>query len=378
MSLPLFELESWFTAAEGKYDLTLSHSDCEPLAIADLLTSAEWEAFRSIGLNYGPSDGYPELRRLVAAQYQSIEPDGVAIFNGPSEAVYSFMRAVLRPGDEVVVMAPLFQPLHSIARSIGCAVTEWRPTDEIACTFDVSALEAVCSEATKLIVVNFPHNPTGQMVSETDFRRIAQIARSHHALLFSDEVFRWLEIPPLRALPAACELYDQGVSVAGMSKPFGLSGLRIGWLATRCESIREAVKQYRFNTSEMTNTVTQWLACRALERKHEILARNHSLIGLNLNLLEQFVARHEALLGLRIPKAGTMAIVEQRTGLSSTELCQRFLDDQRVLLVPGKPLGMSDRLLRFGLGRKGIANGLDRLTSFFRRLKPERHGIHAA
>jgi aspartate/methionine/tyrosine aminotransferase len=73
-----------------------------------------------------------------------------------------------------------------------------------------------------------------------------------------------------------------------------------------------------------------------------------------------------------------MAIVEQRTGLASTELCQRFLEDQRVLLVPGAALGMSERLLRFGLGRKGLANGLDRLTSFFRRLNPERHRIHAA
>lgn len=87
MSLPLFELENWFSAAEGKCDLTLSHSDCEPLTIAGLLTSAEWEAFRSIRLNYGPSDGYPELRRLVAAQYQSIEPHDVTIFNGPSEVL---------------------------------------------------------------------------------------------------------------------------------------------------------------------------------------------------------------------------------------------------------------------------------------------------
>lgn len=365
MSLPLFELENWFVAAEGKYDITLSHSDCEPRQIADLLTNEEWEEFRAIKLPYGPTDGYPDLRRLVAAQYESVEPGDVAIFNGPSEAVYTFMRAVLQPSDEVVVMAPLFHPLHAIARSMGCTVKQWRPTDEIDCTFDVSALEAACSEATKLIVVNFPHNPTGQMVSELDFRRIA---RSHNALLFSDKVFRWLEIPPLRALPAACDLYDNAVSVAGMSKPFGLSGLRIGWLVTKCESVRQAVKLYRFNTTETTNTPGQWLACRALARPHDILARNRSLIVENLNLLQQFVAKYEPPLRLYIPKAGTMAVVEQRTGISSTELCQRFLDDERILLVPGKLLGMSDRMLRFGLGRNGFAEGLDRLSLFFSNL----------
>ena len=199
MVLPLFELENWFAAAEGRYDLTLGHSDCEPLAVADLLASGDWEAFRSLKLPYGCIEGDPELRRLVAGQYETVAPDDVAIFNGPSEAVYTFMRAMLKPSDEVVVMTPLFHPLHAIARSIGCTVRPWPPADEIACTFEVSALEAVCSEATRLIVVNFPHNPTGQMVSESDFRRIAQIASSHHTLLFSDEVFRWLEIPPLRA-----------------------------------------------------------------------------------------------------------------------------------------------------------------------------------
>jgi aspartate/methionine/tyrosine aminotransferase len=188
-------------------------------------------------------------------------------------------------------------------------------------------------------------------------------------LLFNDEVFRLLELPPLQALPAACDLYENAVSVAGLSKVFGLGGLRIGWLVTKCQTVRQAIRQYRFNTSEATNTPGQWLACQVLEQPHDVLARNRSRIVENLSLLKQFVARHESWLRLHVPKAGTMAIVEQQTGLSSTEFCQRFLDQQRVLLIPGKPLGMPDHLLRFGLGRKSFSEGLDRLSSFLTKGK---------
>lgn len=139
-------------------------------------------------------------------------------------------------------------------------------------------------------------------------------------------------------------------------------------MATKCDEIKNAVKQYRFYTAEMTNTPRQWLGCHALRRKNEIIARNRSLISTNLDRLEAFVNSHGATLKLLRPKAGTMALVEQHTGLTSTELCQRALDEQRIFLIPGKPLGMSDRWLRFGLGMSDFAQGLERLDSFLRRL----------
>jgi aspartate/methionine/tyrosine aminotransferase len=289
-------------------------------------------------------------------------------FNGPSEVIYTFMRAMLSPEDTVVVQNPMFQTLHSIARHTGCTVREWRPKDEAGCEFDVSDLAAICDRTTTLIVINFPHNPTGQTVPESEFRRIIDIAAAAGAMLFSDEAFRLLELPPQRTLPAACDLYDKAVSATGLSKPFGLGGLRIGWMATKCDGIRSAVKRYRYNTVEMTNTPCQWLACRALERKEEVLARNRALISANLERLAALAAKHDRLLKLFRPKAGTMAIVEQRTSLSSTEFCERILEEERLFLIPGRPLGMSDRFLRFGLGMSDFASGLERLDRFLKRL----------
>jgi aspartate/methionine/tyrosine aminotransferase len=367
MNLPPFPLVEWFSVAEGRFDISLSHSDCEPLSVFDLLGENELAEFADFCLGYGTFSGLDELRRGVASQYETIEPDDVLVCGGASEAIYTFMRTTLNPGDQVVVQTPLFNTLHAIARSIGCEVTEWRPTNETTCEYDVSALAGLCGECTKLVVFNFPHNPTGQTVSEEELRAIVETARRSDAFVFSDEQFRLLEMPGISPLPAACDLYEKAVSVASVSKTHGLGGLRIGWLATRCRRIIEAARQYRFYTTEMTNTPCQHLASRALGRGDDILRRNRSRIAANVERLCLFAEQQHGKLVFHRPKAGTMAVVEQRTPLASTELCNRLLDAERVFLVPGGVIGMSDRLLRFGLGRDDFAEGLARFEDFLRR-----------
>lgn len=364
MRLPPFQLVNWFSAAEGRFDLSLSHSDCEPLSVSDLLDDEELAAFANFRLGYGAFAGLDELRNLVARQYETIEADDVLIFGGASEAIYTFMQATLKAGDEVVVQSPLFNTLHGIARSIGCRVTEWRPTDEMTCSFDTLALPDLCNERTKVLVFNFPHNPTGQMISADNLRSIIDTARLSDAFVFSDEQFRLLEMPSTSTLPAACDLYEKAVSVTGVSKTHGLGGLRIGWLATRCRDVISAARKYRYYTTEMTNTPCQHLAIRALERGNELLQRNRSRIGANVERLRSFVSQHHDKLVLHAPKAGTMTVVEQRTRLTSTELCERLLNEEKVFLIPGGVMGMSDRLLRFGLGRDDFAQGLERLGEF--------------
>src|SRR5262249_55872854 len=129
MTLPLFDLVEWFATAEGRFDLSLSHSACQPQAIADFLNEDDWKSFADVNLNYGAFEGLAELRQAIADKYESVEPSQVITFNGPSEVIYTFMRALLKPGDTVAVQSPLFQTLHSIARHIGCSVKEWRPVD---------------------------------------------------------------------------------------------------------------------------------------------------------------------------------------------------------------------------------------------------------
>ncbi len=366
--LARFPLVDWFAAAEGRFDFSLSHSDCEPLHCSDVLNDQELKEFGDSRLGYGPFAGLEDLRNLVAHQYQTIKPEDVLIFNGASEAIYTFMRTMLKPDDEVVVQNPLFQSLHAIAHALGCHLVEWRPTNELTCDFDVSVLSNLCNERTKLLVFNFPHNPSGQMISESDLRVVVETAQKSNAFIFSDEQFRLLELPPTSPLPAACDLYEKAISIASVSKTFGLGGLRIGWMATRSPEVIAAAKEYRFYTTEMTNTPCQLLAARALERGAEILGRNRLRLQANLEKLSSFVEQQKGILILHPPKAGTMALVEQLTPLSGREFCTRLLDEERAFLVPGDVMGISNRLLRFGIGREDLGEGLERLRNFVNRL----------
>ena len=364
MTLTPFELVNWFSAAEGRFDISLSHSDCEPLAVSDLLDAQELTKFTCFDLGYGSFMGLEDLRNEVAQQYTTVTPQNVLIFSGASEAIYTFMRTMLNPGEEVIVQTPIFHSLYGVAQSIGCKMVEWRPADDMTCSYDVSSLLALCNKETKLVVFNFPHNPTGQMISESDLQSVVEMARHWDTFLLSDEQFRLLEMPSIPTLPAACDLYDKAISVTGVSKTHGLGGLRIGWLATRAQTVLETAKQYRFYTTEMTNTPCQFLARLALERGGEILQRNRSRIVTNVERLRSFAEQHQSTLTLHPPQAGTMAVVEQKTGLSSTEFCERLLEQERVFLVPCEVMGMSDCLLRFGLGRDDFAEGLERLGNF--------------
>lgn len=357
----------WFAGAEGRFDVSLSHSDCEPLACSDFLEERELKEFGGFRLGYGPFAGLEELRTRVASQYQTIEPEDVLIFSGASEAIYTFMRTMLKPGEEVIVQSPMFQSLHAIARSIGCQLTEWKPANELACSFDASTLSKLWSKRTRLLVFNFPHNPSGQMISESDLRSIVEMARTSKAFLFSDEQFRLLELPPASPLPAACDLYENAVSISSVSKTYGLGGLRIGWMATRSREAIAAAKEYRFYTTEMTNTPCQMLAARALENGIDILNRNRFRIHSNLEQLHSFVKQHADTLLLHPPQAGTMALIEQMTPLTGTEYCARLLEEERIFLVPGGVMGLSDRLLRIGLGREDFGDGLGRLGNFLRK-----------
>ncbi|MCA9015082.1 MAG: pyridoxal phosphate-dependent aminotransferase [Planctomycetaceae bacterium] len=371
MKLPAFPLVQWFAAAEGRIDISLSHSDCEPLSVADVLKESQCGLPADFSLGYGTFAGREELRQSIAAQYTTIDKDDVQTFSGASEAIYTFMRTNLNPGDEVVIQTPIFNSLKATAHAIGCRIIEWRPANELTLQFDVSALDDLCREQTKLIVFNFPHNPSGQTISENELMSIVATARRSNSLIFSDEQFRLLELPDTPCLPAACDLYDRAVSVSGVSKTYGLGGLRIGWLATRNRDLLERAREYRYYTTEMTNTPCQLLAAQAMKQRDAILSRNHKRIVENLEQLRAFCLRHPARLKLHPPQAGTMTLVEQTTACTSTEFCQRLLDEQRVLLVPGAAMGLSDRLLRFGFGRDHFVDGLNRLEIFLKSISSE-------
>src|SRR5512146_488399 len=247
--LPPFKLERYFARYEFSADYLFSASDCESLRLDELLALADDESRRlwdELSLGYTESPGHPLLRAEIARSYPGLSPEDVLVM-APEEAIYIFMRTMLAPGDEVVVVSPAYQSLYEVARAIGCRVIPWPlALTEKGWAADLDLLKRLLTARTRLLVINFPHNPTGCLVSRPELDAILELAAGQGVYVFSDEMYRLLEFDPLRRrLPPVCTLYERGISLAGMSKVYGLPGLRIGWLAAPDPGLQARWQQYK-------------------------------------------------------------------------------------------------------------------------------------
>ena len=156
----------------------------------------------SLTLGYTDSLGNPLLRAEIANLYRNIAHENCLVIV-PEEGIYLALNAILQKGDHVICTFPGYQSLYEIAEGLGCEVTRWQPDEKNGWRFDPDFLEEAIRPDTRLVIVNFPHNPTGYLPSKEDFQRILEIAQKHDVYLFSDEMYRFLEYDPNRP-PAIC------------------------------------------------------------------------------------------------------------------------------------------------------------------------------
>ncbi len=368
-----FKLERYFARYEFKVQYLLSASDCESLglrellALADLDSLARWEQLR---LGYTESQGLPALRAEVARLYQTLTPDDVLILT-PEEGIFIAMHTLLEPGDHVIAIAPAYQSLSEIARSLGCTVTPWTIAPQgSGWRLDLDQLAHSFTPRTRLLVVNFPHNPTGYLSTRAELDAILDLARQHDVYVFSDEMYRLLEHDPARRLPAVCDLYDKGISLFGLSKSFALPGLRMGWLATRALDLMERWLAFKDYTTICHSAPSEVLALMALRAKEAILERNLSLIRVNLALVEPFLADFPTLFKWLKPDGGSIAFPAW-TGPGSVEaFCQAVLDEQGVMIVPGSIFDFPGQHFRLGLGRLNFGEALARVRRYLLTARP--------
>ncbi|MHA1169025.1 MAG: aminotransferase class I/II-fold pyridoxal phosphate-dependent enzyme, partial [Candidatus Hodarchaeales archaeon] len=252
--------------------------------------------------------------------------------------------------------------LYEIAKSIGCEISRWTMDSEKDWDLDLNQLVSSISPQTKVIIINFPHNPTGGMVDEKKFTEIIDVARNKDLYIFSDEVYRFLEFEG-KTLPPACDLYDRAVSLGVMSKAFGLAGLRIGWIATR-DKILDKMAAFKDYTTICNSTHGEFLAELALRNKSSILERNLKIISSNLKLLDDFFKKNREIMTWNRPKAGSIAFPRLKNGLSSSDLSRDVLADKGVMLLPGKLFDYGDSHFRIGYGRKSMPEALMQLDDF--------------
>ena len=370
MTIASFKLERYFALYEFKVKYLLSPSDCESLSMAELLRMAapeSLELWQGLSLGYTESQGHPLLRDEVARLYQHISPENVLIA-APEEAIFIAMQTLLRPGDQVVAISPAYQSLHEIARSLGCAVTDWNltPAPQGTWRLDLGRLEDSLTDRTRLLVINFPHNPTGYTLSASELDSIIQLARRHDLYLFSDEMYRLLEYAPGARLPAVCDLYEKGISLSGLSKSLALPGLRIGWLASQESALLQSWLAFKDYTTICNSAPAEILGLIALQNKEQILRRNLEIIRANIASAEQFFGSHPQQFAWFAPKAGSVAFPEWLGKGTVEQFCQAVLDQQGVMIVPGSLFDFNGNHFRVGLGRRNLPEALAQVGEYLK------------
>ena len=367
---PPFKLERYFAQYEFKVRYLLSASDCEGLtqrellALADADSLARWDA---LTLGYTESQGLPALREEVARMTLGISADDVLILT-PEEGIFIAMQTLLDAGDHVICVAPAYQSLYEIARSRGYTVTPWhaRPGTD-GWTFDLDELKRSITPRTKLLVINFPHNPTGYLPLRAELDAIVSLAAQHGLMVFSDEMYRGLEYQRGDRLPAMCGLYEKGISLSGMSKSYALPGLRIGWLATRDREMMSRWMHAKDYTTICSSAPSEVLALMGLRAREAILARNLQIIRANLDAAENFFSEFASLFTWRRPRAGSVAFAQWRGPQPVEQWCQAVLDAQGVMIVPGSLFDVEGGYFRLGLGRRNFAEALTHVREYLQR-----------
>jgi aspartate/methionine/tyrosine aminotransferase len=340
--------------------------------MADLLAAADDELrlrWDKLTLGYTESQGLPDLRAEIATQYERVSAEQILVA-APEEAIFLTMHALLSPGDHVVCAFPGYQSLYELARSVGCKVDLWLPEEGTEWRFDPAGLERLLRPDTKLVVWNFPHNPTGALPSAADFARMVQAVARTGAWLFSDEMYRLLEPTLESRLPAAVDLYERAISLAGMSKAFGLAGLRIGWVAARDGAALERMKELKDYTTICSSAPSELLALMALRTRETILSALVARLARNRETAAAFFDRHRDVLGWVPPQAGTICFPRLLNaeaaggGRGAEDFCARLLEQTGVLLLPSTTYGYGDSHFRLGLGREDFTAGLEVLDGF--------------
>ena len=359
-----FALERYFARYEFSAPYLLSSSDCDGIPMREILAMADDECrelWADLRLGYTESLGLPQLRAEIAGMYAGATADDV-IVGAPEELIFVAMNALLRPGDRVVCTYPGYQSLFEIARTIGCVVDLWQPREQGVWHFDFDDLGGMLRPGTRLVVVNFPHNPTGALPSRLEFATLVEAARAAGARVFSDEMYRLLEATPGERLPAACEAADDALSLSGMSKVYGMAGVRLGWVVTRDAEALRAMAEFKDYTTICSSAASEVLALIGLRARTALVERHRARIARNLAALEAFVARHGERFALAPPRAGSVCLLRLRDG-HATDFCRRLVDKAGIMVLPSSVFQFGDEHVRIGLGREDLPDVLARLES---------------
>ncbi len=366
-----FEQENWQREYENLVEYNLSESSVHPLSTQELVGDDHLlEELLRIPLGYSQGDGTPELKSAIAATYRNVSPDSVLVTVGSSEANFAAAWHVFEKGDEFVIMTPNYAQVEGIARTWGLKIKPLKLREDLGWQFDPEDLKRLVTRKTKAVQVCNPDNPTGAIMAKEQRKALIDAVKDADAWLLSDEIYLGAE----REGPTTESLWghhEKTLITNGLSKAYGLAGLRVGWLVGSPKTIND-VKSYRDYLTLAPATLSDRLAQVALvpKMREKIFARTRRIIRNNYPKLRGWLEAHSPLFTHVPPAAGAICYVKYNMKINSMDLAQRLRKEKSVLVVPGDHFGM-DGYMRIGTGMQTerMLEGLNRLDELLGDLR---------
>jgi aspartate/methionine/tyrosine aminotransferase len=354
MNLETFALERFQSVWENRVAWNISESGVHPLRVSELADTPELlDAVTNVELGYPQTNGTAELRGAIAALYPGATADHVQVTNGGSEANFVLLTRLVEPGDEIVFMTPNYMQAAGLSRALGAAVLPWRlrqagEGESARWAADVDELKRLVGAKTRAILLCNPNNPTGARLDESTLGAVCRIASTVGAWVVDDEIYRGAE-READDTPSVWGRYERAIVTSGLSKAYGLPGLRIGWAVAPPDVIADlwAIHDY---TTIAPGGINDRLARIALSpgRRETLLARTRAIIRANYPLVKRWIEKQDGLSHIA-PEAGAIVFVRHTHPFRSSELTDRLRDERGVLVVPGDFFD-TDGYLRIGFG----------------------------
>ena len=368
--LPDFRLETHFARWEFVAEHHLTASDAESMSMRDLLemgTPEQRASFDDFWLGYTETWGAPDLREAVAATFAGRTAADILCFAGASEGIFAANHVLLDADSHAVVVTPNYQSHETLPLSI-CAATGVPLDPEDGWSLDIDRVAAAIRPETRLVTINFPHNPTGAILPRDRYRALIDLCRHHGIWILHDEIFHGLGPTGTEHLPFVADEYERGLSLGVMSKSFGLPGLRVGWIACRDRDVLSRMERLKHYLSICSSGPSERLSIIGLQNRDRILARNNAIIDENLPKWDAFFEAHADLFEWTRPDGSCMAFPRYLGGDGVEVFARALVEEAGVLLLPStiyhSELGPTppDRF-RLGLGRRGLDAGLAAMTT---------------
>ncbi|MCP4724854.1 MAG: aminotransferase class I/II-fold pyridoxal phosphate-dependent enzyme [bacterium] len=372
MKIETFHMERMQSTWENIVEYNMSESGVHPVSLKDLFElGLDMSKIDTLPLGYGQSNGTIELRKALTKLYPGSTVDHIEVTNGSSEANFILCLTLIETGDDVLFQKPNYMQVYGVPRSLGAEVKTFSLVDEKNWEPDWKEFDNAISEKTKFIYISNPNNPTGSVLSRSAMERIVEAIEKYDAYLIADEVYQGAELEG-DMTPSFWGMSDRVFIVSGLSKAYGIPGLRIGWIIGDPDIVAEAWSQHDYITigpNILSDCIAQ-IAVRE-ENRQRLYARTREILGENRVIFKEWVDSFGDFFEYTESIAGPIAYVKYDHEIPSVELVERIRDNQDVLIVPGTHFG-TEGYLRIALGSPA-----DEFKAALGRIKTEIEAVRA-